>query len=158
MPPPGASSADFAEWVRPHLPVLGRYAARLVGPTDRDDVVQDALERAWRKWRTYDESRGSAQAWLLAILHDRARRFRTRRRMTLELVESAGTDSYGDIDLERAVSALPARQRQAVELHYFVGLDVATTAQVMDCAEGTVKATLHHARAGLRNLLGDTDD
>lgn len=154
----GSSAADFAEWVRPHLPALGRYATRLVGPADRDDVVQDALERAWRKRRTYDESRGSAQAWLLAILHDRARRFRTRRRSTLELVEGSATDRYGDVDLEQAVSGLPARQRQAVELHYFVGLDVATTAQVMGCAEGTVKATLHQARTRLRIQLGDTDD
>lgn len=153
-----SSAADFADWVRPHLPALGRYAARLVGPADRDDVVQDALERAWRKRATYDGSRGSAQAWLLAILHDRARRFRTRRRTTWELVESAETDSHGDLDLERAVSALPTRQRQAVELHYFVGLDVATTAQVMGCAEGTVKATLHQARTRLRIQLGDTDD
>jgi RNA polymerase sigma-70 factor (ECF subfamily) len=158
MPPPGSSAADFAAWVRPHLPALGRFAARLVGPADRDDVVQDALERAWRKWSTYDENRGSAQGWLLAILHDRARRFRTRRRTTLELVEGASTDSYGDVDLERAVSELPNRQRQAIELHYFVGLDVATTAQVMGCAEGTVKATLHQARTSLRTLLGDTDD
>lgn len=155
---PRASSADFAEWVRPHLPALGRYATRLVGPADRDDIVQDCLERAWRKWRTYDESRGSAQAWLLAILHDRARRFRTRRRTTLELVEGADADTYVDVDLERAVSGLPTRQRQAVELHYFVGLDVATTAQVMGCAEGTVKATLHQARTRLRIQLGETDD
>jgi RNA polymerase sigma factor (sigma-70 family) len=154
----GSSAADFAEWVRPHLPVLGRYAARLVGPGDRDDIVQDALERAWRKWRTYDEGRGSAQAWLLAILHDRARRFRTRRRTTVELIEGHSTDSYGDVDLERAVSGLPPRQRQAIELHYFVGLDVTTTAQVMGCAEGTVKATLHQARTSLRDLLGDSDD
>lgn len=154
----GSRSSDFAEWVRPHLPALGRYATRLVGPADRDDVVQESLERAWRKWRTYDEGRGSAQAWLLAILHDRARRFRTRRRATVELVEGADVDSYGDLDLERAVSALPTRQRQAVELHYFVGLDVATTAQVMGCAEGTVKATLHQARTRLRIQLGDTDD
>jgi RNA polymerase sigma-70 factor (ECF subfamily) len=155
---PGPSTADFAEWVRPHLPALGRYAARLVGPADRDDLVQESLERAWRKWGTYDESRGSAPAWLLAILHDRARRFRTRRRTTLELVDSPEVDSYVDVDLERAVSGLPTRQRQAVELHYFVGLDVATTAQVMGCAEGTVKATLHQARTRLRTQLGDTDD
>jgi RNA polymerase sigma-70 factor (ECF subfamily) len=155
---PGSSSADFADWVRPHLPALGRYATRLVGPADRDDIVQDSLERAWHKWRTYDERRGSAQAWLLAILHDRARRFRTRRRTTWELVEGTDADTYVDVDLERAVSGLPTRQRQAVELHYFVGLDVATTAQVMGCAEGTVKATLHQARSRLRIQLGETDD
>ena len=63
-----------------------------------------------------------------------------------------------DLDLERAVDGLSRRQRQAVDLHYFVGLDVATVAEVMDCAPGTVKATLHQARARLRELLGDDDD
>jgi RNA polymerase sigma-70 factor (ECF subfamily) len=63
-----------------------------------------------------------------------------------------------DIDLERAVRTLPARQRQAVDLYYFVGLDVAGVAQVMRCAPGTVRATLHQARTALRELLGDTDE
>ena len=149
---------DFAGWVQPHLPVLRRYAARLAGPSDQDDLLQESLERAWRRWSTYDESRGSAQAWLLAVLHDRGRRLRTRRHATVELVDRAEVDRYADLDLERAVGRLHPRQRQAVDLHYFVGLDVATTAQVMGCAEGTVKATLHQARTRLRILLGEPDD
>jgi RNA polymerase sigma-70 factor (ECF subfamily) len=77
----------------------------------------------------------------------------------VEVVETGGPmpDSR-DIDVERAVAGLSRRQRQAVDLHYFVGLDVATVAEVMDCAPGTVKATLHQARAKLRDLLGDDDD
>ena len=63
-----------------------------------------------------------------------------------------------DIDLERALDRLTDRQRSAVDLHYFVGLDVTTVAEVMGCAPGTVKATLHQARARLRELLGDDDD
>lgn len=42
-----------------------------------------------------------------------------------------------------------------MNLHYFVGLDVASCAEVMGCAEGTVKATLHQARAQLLVLLDD---
>ena len=56
------------------------------------------------------------------------------------------------------MAALSRRQRQAVDLHYFVGLDVTTTAEVMGCAPGTVKATLHQARGRLRELLGEDDD
>ena len=153
-----ARADDFAAWVQPHLTVMSRYAARLAGPHDGDDLVQESLERAWRRWQTFDESRGSAQAWLLAILHDRARRQRTRRRPTAELVDTSQVDHYADLDLERAVARLHPRQRQAVDLHYFVGLDVATTAQVMGCAEGTVKATLHQARTRLRILLGEPDE
>jgi RNA polymerase sigma factor (sigma-70 family) len=151
---------EFARWVQPHLTVMTRYAGRQVTPADRDDVVQEALIRAWQRWSTYDAARGSAVAWLLGIVADRSRRHRTRRPAghVVELVEHAAPPALHDVDLERAIAGLSRRQRQAVELHYFVGLDVATVAEVMACAPGTVKATLHQARARLRDLLGDDDD
>jgi RNA polymerase sigma-70 factor (ECF subfamily) len=155
---------DFACWVQPHLTVMARYAARQVAPADRDDVVQEALIRAWQRWSTYDESRGTPAAWLLGIVADRARRHRSRLSTrqhagaVVELVEQGASSVGRDVDLERAVDGLSRRQRQAVDLHYFVGLDVATVADVMGCAPGTVKATLHQARARLRELLGEHDD
>ena len=158
-----ATANDFARWVEPHLTVMGRYAARQVAPADREDVVQEALIRAWQRWSTYDASRGTPVAWLLGILSDRCRRHRTRQPAALvELVEhgapAAPPAPPHDLDLERALEDLSRRQREAVDLHYFVGLDVATVAEVMGCAPGTVKATLHQARARLREILGDDDD
>jgi RNA polymerase sigma-70 factor (ECF subfamily) len=156
------SRADFARWVQPHLTAMSRYAARQVGPDDRDDVVQEALIRAWQCWHTYDDSRGAPAAWLLGIVADRARRHRTRqpaRTALIELVDHGHVAAAGhDVDLERAIEGLSRRQRQAIDLHYFVGLDVITVAEVMDCAPGTVKATLFQARCRLRELLGDADD
>jgi RNA polymerase sigma-70 factor (ECF subfamily) len=49
---------------------------------------------------------------------------------------------------------LPKKQRLAVELHYFLDLDVASTAKVLGCAVGTVKSQLSDARARLRTELG----
>ena len=154
------ASDDFARWVEPHLPTLRRYAARLVGPADREDVVQEALVRAWRRHATYDPSRGAPLPWLLAIVADRARRQRRGARYHLELTETdrVGELTLADLDLERALSRLSKRQRMAVDLYYFVDLDVDTTAAVMGCAPGTVRATLHQARATLRQLLGEDDD
>jgi RNA polymerase sigma factor (sigma-70 family) len=154
-----ATPGDFARWVEPHLTVLARYAARQVAEADRDDVVQEALIRAWQRWSTYDEGRGTPVAWLIGILADRCRRHRVRTPASVVvLVEEGAPASTPDVDLERALDRLSARQRSAVDLHYFVGLDVATTAEVMGCAPGTVKATLHQARGRLRELLGDDDD
>lgn len=157
------TAQDFAAWVEPHLPAMARFAARLVPVPDRDDVVQDALLRAWRRCATYDDRRGTPVAWLLAIVADQGRRHRVRASRdaapSAEVQAAvASTREPADIDLERALLCLTERQRTAVDLHYFVDLDVATVAEVMGCAPGTVKATLHQARARLRDLMGDDDD
>jgi RNA polymerase sigma-70 factor (ECF subfamily) len=151
---------DFDAWARPHLAVLHRYAARLVGAADADDVVQESLVRAWRRWSTYDERRGAPLPWLIAIVRDRGGRHRGRRRdhLALAVADGVAVNRDPDVDLERAIQALAPRQREAVDLYYFVDLDVAAIAEVMGCAPGTVRATLHQARAALRAQIGDDDD
>jgi RNA polymerase sigma-70 factor (ECF subfamily) len=146
---------DFDAWVRPHLLPMTRLAVRLVGDEAADDVVQDALTRAWRRHRTYDASRGEPLPWLLAITADRARRHRQRRRTTERLADAAArpVDADSRLVIEAAVARLPHKQRLAVELYYFIGLDTATTAQALDCAVGTVKSQLSDARARLRTEL-----
>ena len=148
--------ATFEEWVRPHLGAMAHLAERLA-PGDGDDVVQDALTRAWRRWGTYDAGRGTPRTWLLAIVADQSRRTRLRRRPTVELVDVPEREGSRDEDLalEAALRRLPRRQRLAVALHYFAGLPVAECAAVMRCAEGTVKSTLFDARRRLREELGD---
>ena len=77
----------------------------------------------------------------------------------VELVDGAGTGlQTRDVDLERAVEGLARRERLVVDLHYFVGLDVATVAEVVHSAPGTVEATLRQARERLRQLVGTTMD
>jgi RNA polymerase sigma-70 factor (ECF subfamily) len=146
--PPGDQAAEFAAWVEPHLSAMGRFASRLVPAAERDDVVQESLVRAWRRWSTYDPARGGALGWLLAIVADQGRRRRVRRRTDVTPMHERNLSTIlrtADLDLERAIAQLPPRQRTAVDLYYFVDLDVATIAQVMGCAPGTVKATLHQA-------------
>lgn len=151
-------AASFADWVRPHLPAMAALASRLAGPTERDDVVQEALTRAWRKHATYDAARGTPRVWLSAIVADRARRQRSRAPRTLQLIDVdhigavPGIDPLA-VDIERALSRLPTRMRMAVDCVYFAGLTIAETAAVMRVAEGTVKSTLSDARGRLRTLL-----
>jgi RNA polymerase sigma factor (sigma-70 family) len=153
-------SADaFADWVRPHLPAMARLAARLAPADARDDTVQEALVRAWRKRHQYAADRGTVAAWLLAITADQARQSRRRQRPKAQLGDLPGRVQSSDdrVDVEHAVASLPPRQRLAVDCFYFAGLSVGETAAVMHCSEGTVKSTLSDARHRLRPLL-EVDD
>jgi RNA polymerase sigma-70 factor (ECF subfamily) len=138
---------------------MRRLAERLAGPDHRDYVLQEALTAAWRHRSRFDPGRGTAQAWLLAITANHAKKA-LRSAWRHAPLEDDGPPHHRDaqgirIDLERAVQALPHRQRLAVELCYFLGLPLGDAAEVMGCAEGTVKATLTAARAGLRSALGE---
>jgi RNA polymerase sigma-70 factor (ECF subfamily) len=134
---------------------MASLAARLTSDSERDDVVQDALLRAWRKRSQYDSRRGSVRTWLLAITADQARRSRRRARPTGVVADLTmpGRPLDEQLDLEGAVSRLAPRQRLAVNCYYFVDLSIAETATVMRCSPGTVKSTLADARHRLKELL-----
>ncbi|CRK56054.1 RNA polymerase sigma-70 factor, ECF subfamily [Alloactinosynnema sp. L-07] len=145
---------DFETWVRPHVPAMARLAARLAPDGDRDDVVQEALARAWAKRHQFDAARGAPSSWLLAITADQAAKARRRAAGRLRAVPAppeAAADP--ELDLDWALDRLTARQRLAVDCVYYVGLTVAETAAVMGCSDGTVKSTLSDARTKLRTLL-----
>lgn len=164
---PEPDGHEFAAWIRPHWAAMAVTAARIAGLDDRDDALQDALVSAWRYQGSFDPDRGTARAWLVAVTANAARKLARRRVRSFHqpadaLAAASGSAVAGTIDpvhldVERAIAALPDRQRLAVTLFYFAGLSLHETAAVMGCAEGTVKATLAAARANLRNRLKDNE-
>lgn len=164
------TAEHFSEWIRPHWHAMARLAGRY--GSDPDDILQDALVAAWRHRRSFDPSRGSARTWLLAIVADQQRKVWRQARAILarslnaattrnDVPPGLGTASAGlapdhvGVDLERALTRLTARQRLAIDLHYYLGLSVSEAALVMRCSEGTVKSTLADARTRLRTILGE---
>jgi RNA polymerase sigma-70 factor, ECF subfamily len=148
-------AAQFADLVRPHMTAMSRLAARLGPRGAHDDVVQEALVRAWRSRNRYDSHRGPLVNWLLTIVANEARRASRVRPLPMRMERPTPVASPDEqIDVDNAVRRLPARQKLAVDCFYFAGLSVAQTAAVMSCSEGTVKSTLADARANLRKLIG----
>jgi len=123
-----------------------------------EDAVQEALLRAWERSEKGEEIE-SLNAWVTTVSLNLARsglrRLRTERRARGRLQASAVGETGGDrVDVERALLALPRRQREAVVLRYYVQLDTREVGRALGINEGTVKSTLSRARAALADRLG----
>jgi RNA polymerase sigma-70 factor, ECF subfamily len=125
--------------------------------------VCEALARAWERSER-GERIDSLGAWVTTVAMNLARsrwrrilaERRARARMTPLHADAVDVDTA--IDLRRAMDRLPSRQRQVVVLRYYLGHDVAAVAGILGVTEGTVKTTLHRARAALGRALGMKED
>jgi RNA polymerase sigma-70 factor (ECF subfamily) len=124
-----------------------------------EDAVQEALLRAWERSERGEEIQ-SLNAWVTTVALNQARsgiRRRLAERRAGSRMAPAGSDrgpSGERVDVERALSSLPRRQREAVVLRYYLQLDTREVAEALGINEGTVKSTLSRARATLAGALG----
>jgi RNA polymerase sigma-70 factor (ECF subfamily) len=147
---------------------------------DALDVVQDAMLQLSSRYATRP-----AEEWkplFYRILQNRIRdvqRRRSVRNRVMAMLPWRSDDDDDDVDpiaqavdtraqppgqlegdemmqaLQRALTDLPQRQREAFLLRNFEGLDVAETAAAMKCSQGSVKTHYFRALQALRSKLGE---
>ncbi|MEC3910818.1 RNA polymerase sigma factor [Sphingobium sp. CR2-8] len=150
------------------LPRLRRFAASLSRDrADGDDLCQAALERGLKS-RDQWQPGTRLDSWMYRIMRnlwiDEAR---ARQRAAKTFApEEAGTHigHAGDRDVEahmmlsdvdRAMQALPAEQREAIALVLVEGLSYKEAAAVLGVPMGTLTSRLVRGRGALLELMGE---
>lgn len=159
----------FEARVLPHLDAAYRFASWLArSPDDADDIVQEAVLRAYR---SFDTLRGSdVKAWLLTIVrncHSTALKQRQRRAQVPLPQEDDAQDGHALIattpdpestsirrdeehTLERLIAGLPDDYREVLILREIEDMRYREIAAVTNLPMGTVMSRLARARSALK--------
>ena len=143
-------------------PLAYRVCFRILGDRhDAQDLTQEALARAFARWRRvagYDE------AWITRVATNLAlgevRRRERSRRSTPEPFGSPDVDSLVTqrAELVEVLRSLSRRQREVVVLRYLADLSEVDVARALGCSIGTVKQHASRGLAALRVALGPEPD
>lgn len=161
----------YAVLVRRHARAAMRAATLLGAGSDAEDVVQEALVKAYRSLGSFRADR-PFRPWLLRIVANEARNAhrsavrrtgreeRQARDLWAELLDPAAAvvDREDKARLLAAVAGLPDRLRPVVACRYLLELDEADTAVVLGLPRGTVKSRLSRGLARLREDLATTTE
>ena len=157
---------DFEEFFFEHYGrVVGSLTLAVGDRVDAEDAAQDAFAKALRRWRSVSAMDRPATWVYVVAVRELRRHTRARAAVTGEGVgieEQAVLSDHASAVVmaavvERALDALPPRQRMAVVLRFHGDLTVREVARAMRCSEGTAKSTLHAALKRLRVDLADDD-
>jgi RNA polymerase sigma-70 factor (ECF subfamily) len=164
LPPP------FEQIMKLHEREIMRYLLRVSGNReDAADLFQETWLRAYRGYPGLEPER-DVRPWLYAIAvnlsrnraRDGARRARvivadgavklaanTKGEIHRSLSEN---DGYATVHMRELISALPARQREALHLRYFAGLNYGEIAEAMDCSQQSARANVSQAVRKLKSM------
>jgi RNA polymerase sigma-70 factor (ECF subfamily) len=160
----------FADLVRPHLTSLNRMARlRLRCDSDAEDVVQESMLLAFRHLGQFRRD-ASFKTWLSSIAFNevvhvqRGRAYSAARPLDdrkAAMLEDASRSPHKEFEqrqncerLHKALTQLPEKYRQLIQLRDLRELSIAETAQSLAMTVGAVKTRHHRARKLLVRSLG----
>ena len=152
--------ADLELFVSEHYPRVVATVAMITGDRQNAaDAVQDALVGYLASPPTATIE--NLPAWITTVASRRLRDGHRRRAAESRAFAKVGVSPDAiedasallDVDLRRAIEALPERQRRILALHYLLDLSVDDVAAASGVTSGTVKTQLFRARAKLAAAL-----
>ena len=164
------SEGAYAQLLQELPPIIGRMIRRqLAGasPSDQEDLLQEVLMSVHAARASYDAGR-PFMPWLKAIVVNRAIDFLRRQRrhasgqaLTDEMAAVIADDSAPDVvtrydavdALQKAIRALPAGQRSAIELLKLKEMSLREAAATTGMSVSALKASVHRAVRTLRVSL-----
>jgi RNA polymerase sigma-70 factor (sigma-E family) len=146
-----------------HALGLVRLAVLMVGDQQAaEDVVQDAFLGLYRRWsalkdpdRALSYARSSVLNGCRMVLRSRSSRDKITLAAPDDIESAEATALLGEANREvlAALRRLPARQREAVVLRYYLDMTEDQAAQAMRVSRGTVKSATSRGLAALARLL-----
>ena len=158
-----AEVPSFASVVERHLDDVYGYLVYLTRDPDvAEDLAAETFEKALRLWRRFDPRRGSARTWLCqlarttALDHFRAEERRRRREGVYASEQPAPEPGlFGGLspELERALGALSAGEREVIALRVLLDLDGETAARVLGISVTACSTRLSRALKKLEERM-----
>jgi RNA polymerase sigma-70 factor, ECF subfamily len=163
----GDAAAFDAVYDQVAASVFGIVRRVIRDPAQSEEVTQDVLLEIWRTAAKFDDSRGSAMAWVMMLAHRRAvdrvrsvQKESDRERRTaaadvpFDQVSEAVESSLERERVRRCLNSLTELQRESVTLAYYRGYTYGQVASLLGVPTGTVKTRMRDALIRLRDCLG----
>ena len=158
-------TAAYRLLVERHIDRAFGLALRVLkNSADAEDVTQEAFVKAWQKRHDWQEGRAKFSTWLYRVIVNACiDQLRGPKGENLEDVAEPRDESEDAVScihrqqvvlqLDKALSRLPAPQRAAITLSYHEGLSNKEIAEVMGTSLFAVESLLKRGRQRLRELL-----
>ena len=131
-------------------PLLYHVACGLLsGESDREDAVQSAIEKAWRKADSLREP-DKLKPWLVRILVNECHEVLRRRKREIPTETLPPQEQR---ELRELVMSLPENERLPIVLHYLEGFSTQEIASALRCPKGTVLSRMSRGRRQLKRFL-----
>ena len=159
-----AAPPTFADAAEAHLDDVYGYLLYLCrNTTVAEDLTGETFEKAFRLWRRFDPLRGNAKSWLLTIARTTALdSFRAEERRRRREERAAAPDLHEDEigeglspELEAALAALTAGEREVIALRILLELDGETAARVLGISPTACSTRLSRALKRLEERMTD---